>query len=127
MNTKVDKYLNRKIDSSKEQGMRATALFANAFTKTLEGLDSFDHIPLQPDCKEASVMAVGELTDFFKIQERMTAGEDFWKGFDSLYTQRDLVHEDRKWALYIAEAAGLSYLAATAKQSTTADQVSPDS
>lgn len=126
MNAKVDRYLNRKIVSREEQGMRATALFSNAFTRDLEGLDNFGYFPLQADCREASVMAIQELTEFFKIQDHMAADADFQNvrdAYDCIYTQQDLVHVDRRWALRIAEVAGLDHLAATAKDSTSIEEV----
>ena len=93
--------------------MRATAFFANAFTRDLEGLEDFGDIGLPPDCQEASVMAIRELTKFYEIEQNF---EDVFKSYSELYDQHEWVEEDRKWAQRIAELAGFRHLANAAKQ-----------
>lgn len=126
MNRKIDRYLNGKTSSREEEGMRATAFFANAFTRDLEGLDAFGDIPLQPDCREASIMAIQELMEFSKIEDHTAADaafQDVRESYDSIYTQQQWVQEDRRWALRIAEVAGLKDLATAAKEFTTVEEV----
>lgn len=119
MNSKIDRYFNRKTSTREEEGMRATAFFANAFTRDLEGLEDFGDIGLQPDCQQASIMAIQELTKFYEIENQIAEDQDFksrYKAFEDLYNQQEWVQEDRKWAQRIAELAGFNPLATAAKK-----------
>lgn len=126
MNQRVNEYFNRETTTCNEEGMRATAFFANAFTRDLEGLDNFGGIGLLPDCRQASVMAIRELASFYEIEGPLAEHPNFKdvsKSFNHLDDQHDWVQEDRKWATRIAELAGLRPLALAAKQLETTLEV----
>lgn len=97
MNHKIDRYFNRKVSSREEEGMRATAFFANAFTRDLEGLENFNGVNLQPDFHQASVMAIQELTNFYKIDNQIAENVNFkgdYKALEHLHNQQEWVQED---------------------------------
>lgn len=126
MNSEIGRYFDRKPSSREEEGMRATAFFANAFTRDLEGLENFGEVGLQPDCQQASVMAIQELAKFYKIENQIAEDGNFrdgYKAFEDLHNQQEWVQEDQKWAQRIAELAGFSNLATAAKQSRPANEV----
>lgn len=77
MNSKIDKYFDQESGSREAEGMRATAFFANAFTRDLEGLENFGEVELQPDCQQASLMAIQELTKFYKIEKQVAEDDNF--------------------------------------------------
>lgn len=126
MNNQIDKYFDQESGSREAEGMRATAFFANAFTRDLEGLENFGEVGLQPDCQQASLMAIQELTKFYKIEKQIAEDENFkggHKAFEELCNQQEWVQEDQKWARRIAELAGFSHLATSAKKSRPATEV----
>ena len=116
MNRKIGNFFDKKTRICEDKGMRATAFFANAFTRDLEGLEDLGVIGLLSDCQKASIMAIEELTSFYEIESSMAQQEDVSRTYSVLRDQQEWVQEDRKWALRIAELAGFEHLSMAAKQ-----------
>ncbi len=119
MNRRIGNYFDKKNGICEDKGMRATAFFANAFTRDIEGLEDLGVIGLLSDCKKASVMAIQDLTSFYEIESSMAQHayfEDVSRTYSVLRDQQEWVQEDRKWALRIAELAGFEHLTMAAKQ-----------
>lgn len=122
MGGKVRRYFKLAGMGMEDKCMRASAFFANAFTRDLDGLDAFGPIELPKHCRESSKVAIQELAQFFMIEETMRErGESdvSWRLEESYAegkTQEDWVERDRLWAGRIAKLAGLNALVSASKK-----------
>jgi hypothetical protein len=102
--------------------MRASAFFANAFTRDVEGLDAFGDVELPEHCREASVMAIRDLAEFFKIEDKIvehSKTDESWNlvgSYAEAKSQEEWVEKDRQWAGRVADLAGLNALVRASKQ-----------
>jgi hypothetical protein len=107
---------------AEDKCMRACAFFANAFTRDLEGLEEFRHVILTEHSRESSLLAILELAEYFKIDEKMTERaltDESWRlkeSYAEAESQEEWVERDRLWVGRIVELAGWEALVTASKE-----------
>jgi hypothetical protein len=114
-------FLQKDVD----QCMRATAFFANAFTRDLPDPDAFGDFGLLPQCRESSVKAIQELISFYGLAEKVgekAVSDKKWQlpgAYDGANSQHEWIELDQEWAALIADLAGFEFIAKSSlKQSS---------
>lgn len=113
---RVSRYL-RHCDQDPDKFMRASAFFANAFTRNLAGLNAFESTELPEQCHGSSKLAIKELIEGYglaaEFQEQARTDQlwDIDRTYAQVHSQLRWVECDQMWASRIAQSAGLQLCA----------------
>jgi hypothetical protein len=114
------------LQKDADQCMRATAFFANAFTRDLPDPDAFRDFGLLSQCRESSVKSIQELISFYGLAEKVdekAVNDKKWQlpgAYDDANSHHEWVERDQEWAALIADLAGFGFIAKSSlKQRST--------
>ena len=126
MGHKESQYFSQK---DTDQCMRATAFFANAFTRDAPDPDAFSDFGLLPQCRESSVNAIQELISFYELVEKVdekAAHDKKWQlseAYDSADSQQEWIERDQEWATLIADLAGFQFITKSSRNLRSTPEV----